>query len=874
MQSMHPVLTSFVAILLVSGCEGVERAPDPEPGIPRALAERRAAALSQLHYDVALTIPADPAAAVTGRAAIEFELGDASEPLVLDFAPGADHLIAVAANGRPSAVRAVNGHLVIPADELAPGQNRLEIEFRAGDASLNRSPEFVYTLFVPARAHLAIPCFDQPDLKARFSLELTVPADWQAIGNGAELTREATGDGVRIRYAPTEPIPTYLFAFAAGKFEIESAQRGGRTYRMFHRETDAAKLARNRDEVFDLHASSLDWLETYTAIRYPFGKFDFVLIPSFQFNGMEHPGAIFYNAASILLDESATENQRLGRASVIAHETAHMWFGDLVTMRWFDDVWMKEVFASFMAAKIVNPAFPNVNHDLRFLVAHYPAAYAVDRTAGTHPIRQPLDNLDEAGSLYGAIIYQKAPIVMRQLERLLGEVSFRDGLREYLDAHAFGNATWQELVTLLDARTDIDLAAWSRVWVEEAGRPAIRTQIERDPEGAVERLSFVQSDPEPGRELRWTQQIEVLLGTPDGVRLVPLAFAGESLAVPARALPRDVELVLPAGGGLAYGAFTLDDASRAYLLARLPALRDPVARGAVWVTLWDELLDGRLAPAAFVELALRALPREDTEQVVQLVLGYVTEAFWRFLSADERAASAAATEAVLRAELVRTASASMKATYFTAFRALVTTRDGVDFLERIWRRETMIEGLTLAETDEAEIALELAVREVAGAAGILEAQRARFMNPDRKARFEFVMPALSADETVRDAFFASLADVANRRREPWVIEGLRYLNHPLRAAAAEKHLRPALELLPELQRTGDVFFPRNWTAALLNGHRSPRAADIVRAFLDAHPDLSIRLRRIVLQSADGLYRAAERTNDPAAADGAARAAGV
>ena len=155
-----------------------------------------------------------------------------------------------------------------------------------------------------------------------------------------------------------------------------------------------------------------------------------------------------------------------------------MWFGDLVTMRWFNDVWMKEVFANFMAAKIVNPSFPEVNHELRFLYAHYPAAYEVDRTAGTNAIRQPLDNLNEAGSLYGAIIYQKAPIVMRHLEALLGAESFRDGLREYLKAHAFGNATWSDLIAVLDARTPVDLAAWSTVWVESPGRPTITTELE------------------------------------------------------------------------------------------------------------------------------------------------------------------------------------------------------------------------------------------------------------------------------------------------------------------------------------------------------------------------------------------------------------
>ena len=191
----------------------------------------------------------------------------------------------------------------------------------------------------------------------------------------------------------------------------------------------------------------------------------------------------------------------LRRANLIAHETSHMWFGDLVTMKWFDDVWLKEVFANFMAAKIVNPTFPDINHELRFFLQHYPSAYDVDRTAGANPIRQPLDNLKDAGSLYGPIIYLKAPIVMRQLEQILGPDELRDGLREYLSRFAFRNATWTDLIAILDARTDEDLAAWSRAWVDEPGRPTIATNLETA-NGKMSRLTFTQSDPR-GRSLRW-----------------------------------------------------------------------------------------------------------------------------------------------------------------------------------------------------------------------------------------------------------------------------------------------------------------------------------------------------------------------------------
>jgi aminopeptidase N len=183
---------------------------------------------------------------------------------------------------------------------------------------------------------------------------------------------------------------------------------------------------------------------------------------------MEHTSAIQYRESSLFLDKNATQLQELSRAKLIAHETAHMWFGNLVTMNWFNDVWMKEVFANFMADKIVNPLFSNINHDLQFLTAHYPRAFSVDRTKGSNAIRQELNNLENAGSLYGSIIYNKAPIMMRQLELLLGEESFRTGIQTYIKTYANKNVDWNDLVLILDKKTKLDLEQWSDVWVNSA----------------------------------------------------------------------------------------------------------------------------------------------------------------------------------------------------------------------------------------------------------------------------------------------------------------------------------------------------------------------------------------------------------------------
>ena len=410
-------LAVLVGVWLTRPPRGV---PDEPEGVSRTLAETRASRVSDLHYDVEFDVPRRQEEPVRGRLTARFALDEVSDVLLFDFAQPTDRLIGVTANGRPVRPEIIRGHITIPASRLVRGINEVFFEFLAGDAALNRQADFLYTLLVPARAALTFPCFDQPDLKARWRLTIHSPADWSVVANGPQVGRTASADRASTSFAETPPISTYLFAFAAGQFRVESATRGSRTFRMLHRETDAAKVARNREAIVDLHDRALGWLETYTGRPYPFDKFDFVLIPAFQFGGMEHPGAVFYNANGLFLDATATEQQHLSRANVISHEVAHMWFGDLVTMRWFDDVWMKEVFANFLAAKIVNPSFPEINHELRFFLQHYPLAYDVDRTAGANPIRQDLANLSEAGSLYGAIIYQKAPIVMRQLERLLG----------------------------------------------------------------------------------------------------------------------------------------------------------------------------------------------------------------------------------------------------------------------------------------------------------------------------------------------------------------------------------------------------------------------------------------------------------------------
>ncbi len=843
-------------LFATAGCAG-DAVVAVDAGVSVELAARRAAAITDLRYDVHFAIPAARSEAVAGRVVASFTLAEPG-PVVLDFAQPAGGVHAVRVGGEPVPFETRNEHVIVGADAggVPAGPVTVAIDFTAGDGALNRRDDFLYTLFVPDRARVALPLFDQPNLKARFRLRLEVPSGWRAVANGSLAAHEVRGARARFEFAETDPISSYLFAFAAGEFQVETAVRAGRRMAMYHRETDRERLLRNADAIFDLHASALAWLEEYTGIPFPFEKFDFVLVPAFQYGGMEHPGAIFYHEHALLLDESATQNAHLGRASLIAHETAHMWFGDLVTMDWFDDVWMKETFANFMAARIVNPAFPEVDHALRFLLAHYPAAYAVDRTAGANAIRQPLDNLNEAGTLYGPIIYEKAPIVFTHLERLIGETALRAGLREYLTAHAYGNASWADLIEVLDRRTPEDLAAWSRVWVEESGRPRVDVELATDG-AAIASLRLRQSDPTGAGRL-WNQRLDVVLGYGGARRdVLPAQLRAAAADVPEAAGRPLPDYVLANGGGIGYGALVLDERTRDYLLAALPDIDDALTRAIAWISLWESLLEGEVDPEALVDLARRALPAEPDEQNVSRILGYLTSTYWRHLLPSRRAVLAPDLEALLWRRVAAAADRrSLAATYFRAYRDLASSPDALARLERIWNAEEEVPGVPLSPRDLTALAQQLAVRGVPRSAEILAAQHDRIDNPDRRATFAFVRPALAADRAVRDAFFAGLDEPANREREPWVLTALGLLHHPLRAPESERYIRPSLDLLEEIQRTGDIFFPERWLHATLGGHQSAGAARIVDEYLADRPDLAPRLRAKVLQAADGLRRAA------------------
>lgn len=801
-----------------------------------------------------------------------------------------------------------NEHIVIPAALTRAGENTVDIVFTAGDQSLNRNDEFLYTLLVPDRARTLFPCFDQPDMKALYTLSLEVPMTWKAVSNThiakehliytgwtnvqkhihqGNLIHDQAGnkpdgndqdgnnqtingqtgnragsktDGTKgrqpssrklITFSETEPLSTYLFSFVAGEFFQRDYDDGRHRFSAYYRETDTAKIAQ-LDDIFAEVAASLEWLEEYTGVPYPFAKYDFIILPGFQYGGMEHTGATLYNDGRMFLSPNPTLGDRLSRTELIAHETAHMWFGDLVTMKWFDEVWTKEVFANHFAAWISEPLYPEVNHRLNRLRSFNTSALSEDRTEGTVSISQELPNLRYAGLVYGQIIYNKAPVMMEKLIEIMGRDAFRQGIQTYLKRYAYSNATWDDLVGILDSLTSADLRGFSQAWVYEKGMPDLTFRITGKHRDS---LTVTQSDP-LGRGILWPQSFGVTVS--DGTQSVQMEVRMDAaeITIPivthAAGTPSGTGLtgaryILPNTDGRGYGRFILPRESARWLLGHWPEIQDGTARFATLMNLQENYLAGLISAQDWSRSILTGLEKETDQLTASSLSGFLDRAMDDLNGTDREAVeqrlwTLAHThpEQPIRTILLRSLPSGL------------TTAALCDSLYAIW--ETQSEPL-YSENNYTSLAWELAIRFPDRAGHILATQRARLTDPDRLRRFDYISRAVNPDEAARDTLFQSLMQAENRRIEPWTASVLSYLNHPLRESSSVRYIRPSLDILEEVQRTGDIFFPRNWAGALLGSHRSPEAWQEVQKFLQDNPDYPALLRNKILQAAYSLFRA-------------------
>ncbi|PWS29959.1 M1 family metallopeptidase [Pedobacter paludis] len=840
-----PILLAFT----VAFAQKSQKSVNIEPGVSLDLATFRSTVISNIKYKLEFNIPADRNAEIPASEQISFDLSSIQQALQLDFKQSADHVKSIAVNGTKISINWKNEHLIIDEKYLRLATNKIDLQFTAGNESLNRNNDYLYALFVPDHARTVFPCFDQPDLKANFLLTLTVPKDWKVLANGLKRDSVTNDGNITYNFANSDKLPTYLFSFTAGKYTDVNQTIGNRNMEFLHRETDVNKIKLSVDSVFIAHRDAINFLEEWTGIPFPFQKVGFVAIPDFQFGGMEHPGEVQYKSSSLFLDDGATKDQFISRSNLISHETAHMWFGDLVTMKWFNDVWMKEVFANFMADKVTEKLMGKKTFDLKFLQDHYPAAYGIDRTLGANPIRQQLDNLQDAGSMYGNIIYHKAPIMMRQLEQLMGANNFQKGIREYLKKYAYKNATWNDLISILSKYSTTDLYAWNKVWVNQPGRPVFDYKIVYSG-NKISSLTINQK-PEIGAQRIWPQTFSIKLFYPTFSKTIPVNIKGETLDLKlAQGLEKPIYMLFNADG-MGYGLFPIDK----NMMENVFRLQNPLERASAYINAYESVLAGKsFSSAELLKTFTKGIGIEKNEMNLRLLTGYISNIYWTFTSPKDRLAFSSTLEKALWTSMESQTLPNNKKILFGTYQNIYLSADASKTIYNIWEKQQAPSGVKLIDDDYTSMALSISLKSDTATA-VLKKQLARTTNIDRKNRLIFLMPALSLNVAERDSFFYSLRERKNRQKEAWVTTALSYLHHPLRQATSSKYLPESLNLLEEIQKTGDIFFPQSWLSAIFGNYQTKEAYQVVSDFLKKHPNYNPKLRDKILQSTDNLYRA-------------------
>ncbi|HEX2202359.1 MAG TPA: M1 family aminopeptidase [Longimicrobium sp.] len=836
------------------------------PGISQELAGHRAATLSNVRYELALDVAARDTA--PGRVVIAFDRAAGAGDLVVDFR--GPWLGDVVANGE-TVVDHVweNGHVRIPARHLREGANTVEMAFKAriapAGASIIRYDEresgetYLYTLLVPSDANQLFPSFDQPDLKARVRMSLTAPTEWKVLANGplqAQPSASSNGnEGTRTwRFGETEPISTYLIAFAAGPWTTWEAAHEGLPITLYARASRRPEV--DADAQLRANAESVRWLERWFGVPFPFAKYDMLLAPAFPFGGMEHVGAVFYNESNFVFREPPTLTQRLGRDATIFHEVAHQWFGDLVTMRWFDDLWLKEGFATYMAAKMQDELRPGTGAWKTFYLRNKPLAYGVDATSGTTPVWQSLANLDLAKSNYGPIVYNKAPSVLKQLDFLVGDSAFRAGVHLFLTRHAYGNATWRDLLKAVEEASGVPMEAFGRHYILRAGMPRVETVLETEG-GRIRRLALAQR---PSRDLpgdpggAWPGKVRVRLAYHDREDvLLPVAFAGDTTVVEGAAGLPAPDYVWANDGDFGYGLFLLDPASERYVERHVGEVDDDLLRAMLWGALWDAVREGRLPPARFAEAALRALPAERDEQVAAQLLERTATALARYASREDAARLFPAWERLLVARAGDAALGyGMRKASLDALVETARTPGARAVLRDYLAGRRRFDGEPVKQPTRWSIVQRLLSLGEPDAQALYAAETARDSTPEA-ARRAYMAGAAAPDAAAKEAYFRRYLDDPTLNEE-WVTASLGAFNDPAHAARTLRYLRPSLDRLEWVRDNRRIFFLPRWINAFVGGHTSPEALAEVDRFLAESPDLPPDIRRKVLQARDELER--------------------
>lgn len=613
-------------------CSHRSVAPNPTPAkmgspvLTQLEAEARAKIVSQVDYDLEFDL-SSKAERYSGRAIIQFIVMAPGRDLRVDFADG--EVTRVALNGKPLEITYNKRVIGIPGALLEKGAQRLEIEFNQEynhqARGLVRFTDpvdknmYVYTDFEPYDAHRAFPCFDQPDLKASYTVRAKVPRTWEVVSSVRESGIAPEGEFKVWNFPRSARFSTYIFSLHAGPY-AKWEDKGFRIpLRLFARQSLAKYV--KPSEWFPITRHGFDHLEPYFGYPYPYKKYDQIIVPEYGSGAMENVAAVTFSERFISRG-AKTRHQIRGLANVILHEMSHMWFGDLVTMRWWGDLWLNETFATYMAAHAL-AAHPNFKESWQDFFAEKGWAYHEDQMITTHPVVGQVRDTNEAFTTFDGITYAKGAAVLKQLAYTIGEENFKQGLHLYFERFAEKNTEYRDFMNVMAQASNRNLDAWQRSWFETAGVNALSAQYECQ-DGKVSQLAILQSAPSGAAIMRPHALQVALLGRHNGVVRVEEVIRVE-VSNPTTFVPAAIGKPCPHVVYLNYQDFgylkaRLDDKSVNALKYSLNEVEDPLLRQQLWHALWDKVRDAQFNLTAYADLLIpETLAREQDDLILRQI---------------------------------------------------------------------------------------------------------------------------------------------------------------------------------------------------------------------------------------------------------------
>ncbi len=839
----------------------------PGTNLTREEAATRAALITLERQDVALDVTTGPDTFGT-RSTMHFSCAEPGGETFVDFIGASVEEVVV------------NGEPLDPATHVADGRVRItglereNVVTVAATGRYSRTGEglhrfvdpvdeevYLYSQFEVPDSRRMYPVFEQPDLKAAFTFTVTAPAHWQVVSNSPTPEPEPAGEGAATwRFSPTGRISSYITALVAGPYDVvrdSVTTRGGEVpLGIFCRKSLTPYL--DADNVFDLTKRGFAFFEEEFDAAYPFEKYDQLFTPEYNMGAMENAGCVTINEI-YLFRSKVTEAMVERRALTVLHELAHMWFGNLVTMVWWNDLWLNESFAEWASTTCQAEVTQWTDAWTTFGTHEKDWAYRQDQLTTTHPIVAEIRDLQDVEVNFDGITYAKGASVLKQLVAYVGREPFRDGLRAYFAKHAWGNTTLADLLDELEATSGRDLRTWSTAWLETAGVNTLRPLLEVDDRGLVA-SAVVEQTFAPGYETLRPHRIGIgVYAVRDGALHRTDRFEvdvkGERTEVPELVGSEQGDLLLVNDDDLTYAKIRLDERSLATALAHPRGFTESLPRALVLASAWDMTRDAEMGARSFVDLALATLPGESDSTLLRTLVAQLQTAVFTYTAPEHREQTREATRDRLW-ELARSAEPTSDAQLQLVSAAAALTTDGDDpaYLRALLEGTQTLDGL------EVDFEMRWTLLTALAAAGdadeeAIDAERARedtATGRERAARARAAVPTAQAKE----AAWASAVDGNDLTNAVVDAIGLGFT----RAAAPAELLEPYVEryhaALSDLESKGSHalvesivtgFYPRSLASQSLH--------DASQAWLERNPEAPAGLRRLVAENRDPVARA-------------------